>query len=135
MSEKKQSILVVDDEPDIVDSLFDTFIDKYNMYKASNAKEALEIINDNQIDLIICDQSMPEITGVEFFDKIGKDHSHIGKILLTGYFENQEVVDCINKGSVDKCVTKPWDEDDILNVVFEVLNTKLKKATEPGKKS
>lgn len=121
MPEKKHTILVVDDEPDIVDSLFDTFIETYKMFKASNAKEALEIINDKQIDLIICDQSMPEMNGVEFFDKIGKDHSHIGKILLTGYPENQDVLDSVNNGSVDKYITKPWDDDDILKIVNEVL--------------
>ena len=118
---KKHTILVVDDESDIVACLFDTFVKKYNIYKASNAKEALEIIIDKRIDLIICDQSMPEMNGVEFFDKIKKDHSHIGKILLTGYPDNQEVLDFVNKGGVNKYITKPWEDDDILKMVNEVL--------------
>ena len=110
MAEKKQSILVVDDEPDIVDSLYDTFSDKYDVHKATNAKDAIEILAKNHIDLVISDQRMPETTGVELFEKMEKDHPQIGKVLLTGYADINAVVDGVNKGSIDKYITKPWDE-------------------------
>ena len=134
MTDKKQTILVVDDEPDIVDSLYDTFVDKYKVFKAASVKDALEIIEKNQIDLVISDQRMPEITGVELFAKMEQDHPQIGKVFLTGYADIQAVVDGINKGHIDKYITKPWDEDDIIHIVLEVLNTRLKKAIEERKK-
>ncbi len=124
MPEIKQTILVVDDEPETVDSLFDTFSDNYKVHKAFSAKEALEIIETNQIDLVISDQLMPEITGVEFFEQTGKNHPNIGKIILTGYLEDKAITDGINKGSVDKYLSKPWEEEDILKIVEETLNTR-----------
>jgi signal transduction histidine kinase len=131
---KRQSILVVDDEQDIVDSLYDTLVDKYQMYKATSAKEALEILRKHPVDLVISDQRMPETTGVELFAELEKDYPHIGKVLLTGYAELNSVVDAINKGHVDKYISKPWEEDDIIHIVLEVLNTRLKKAIEERKK-
>lgn len=65
---------------------------------------------------------MPEMTGIEFFKKMEKDHPSISKIILTGYLEDQAVADAIKKGSVDKSVIKPWDDEDILNTVSEMLN-------------
>ncbi len=134
MSERKQSILVVDDEPDIVDSLYDTFSEKYIVYKATSVKNAIEILAKNNIDLVISDQRMPDATGVELFEKMEKDHPQIGKVLLTGYADINAVVDGVNKGSIDKYITKPWDEDDVIHVVLEVLNIRLKKAIEERKK-
>lgn len=134
MPGKKQTILVVDDEVDIVDSLYDTFIDKYDVYKATSAKDAVEILEKNHIDLVISDQRMPETTGVELFAKMEKDHPQVGKVLLTGYADINAVVDGINKGQIDKYITKPWDEDDVIHVVLEVLNIRLKKAIEERKK-
>lgn len=134
MSDKRQTILVVDDEKDIVDSLFDTFCDKYKMFKANSAEEALGILQNNQIDLVISDQRMPETTGTELFAKMEDTYPQVGKVLLTGYADIQAVVDGINKGHVDKYLTKPWEEDDIMHLVLEVLNTRLKKAIEERKK-
>ncbi len=134
MAEKKQTILVVDDEPDIVDSLCDTFIDKYKVLKATSAQEALDILKKYEVDLVISDQRMPDITGVELFARMDANHPNIGKVLLTGYADITAVVDAINKGCVDKYITKPWEEDDIVHIVLEVLNTRLKRAMEERKR-
>ena len=64
---KKYSILLVDDEKDILNTLYDTFIDRYVIFTADSASEALNILKAHHIDLIISDQRMPETTGVELF--------------------------------------------------------------------
>ena len=133
MPAKQYSIMLVDDEKDILDALYDTFIDKYTIYKANCAEEALKILNENPIDLIISDQRMPGITGVELFGQVEESHPQVGKILLTGYSDLNAVVDAINKGSVDKYLTKPWNDDEIIHIVLEVLNARLKQAIEDRK--
>jgi len=126
--EKHYSILLVDDEDDILDSLYDTFYENYNVYRANNAKDALNILSEKQVDLIISDQRMPQTTGVEFFTKVNELYPHAGKILLTGYSDLQAMVDAINKGSIDKFITKPWSDDQITKIVLEVLNARLRKS-------
>ncbi len=70
MAEKLQTVLVVDDEKDILDALYDTFVDKYEVFKANSAAEAMDILKENHVDLIISDQRMPCTTGVELFAQI-----------------------------------------------------------------
>ena len=134
MTENKYKILLVDDEKDILDALYDTFIDKYEVYTANSASEAIKILNAHSIDLIISDQRMPETTGVELFAQVEESHPNVGKVLLTGYSDLQSVVDAINKGSIDRYVTKPWQEGQVVSIVLEVLNARLKQAIEERKR-
>lgn len=134
MAEKQQTVLLVDDEKDILDALYNTFIDRYEVFRANSAAEALDILKENHVDLIISDQRMPGTTGVELFAQIREEHPQVGRVLLTGYSDIQAVVDAINKGSVDKYITKPWDDDKIVHIVLEVLNARLKKAIEERKR-
>lgn len=134
MAEKQQTVLLVDDEKDILDALYDTFVDKYEVFRANSAAEALDILKENHVDLIISDQRMPDTTGVELFAQIEEEHPEVGRVLLTGYSDIGAVVDAINKGSVDKYITKPWDDDQITHIVLEVLNARLKKAIEERKR-
>ena len=134
MTEKNYAILLVDDEKDILESLYDTLIDKYKVYTANNAAAAMDILNAHTVDLIISDQRMPQTTGVELFAQVEESHPHVGKVLLTGYSDLQAVVDAINKGAVDRYMTKPWDEDHLVRIVLEVLNTRMKQAIEERKR-
>ncbi len=134
--DKRYSILIVDDEPDILDALYDTFIDNYDVYKVGTSREALTMLRNKtqEIDLIISDQRMPEITGTELFKQVNSNFPSVGKILLTGYSDINTVVDAINKGNVDKYVPKPWKEEEILRIVLEVINKRLQKSIEERKR-
>ena len=131
--EKKYSILVVDDERDVLEALYDTFVEKYNVFMANSAQEALEILKNNHVDLIMSDQRMPDTTGVELLAEVEEKYPHLGKIPLTGYSDLPAVVDAINKGSVDKYLSKPWNDTEITHVVLEVMNTRLKRAMDERK--
>jgi len=120
--ENKRTILCVDDEQDIVDSLFDTFMDKYNVKVATSAKFALEIFEKEDISVIITDQRMPSMQGTELLAKINEIKPICKKILLTGYSDIQAAIDAINLGNVDKYITKPWDDEDLMGAVESLIS-------------
>ncbi|MBF0318997.1 MAG: response regulator [Nitrospirae bacterium] len=121
----KQSILIVDDERDILEALADTFMDDYVVHKANSAADAMVILENNHVDLILTDQRMPVVTGTELLANVDAQYPHVAKILLTGYSDIAATVDAINKGNVDKYMTKPWDNDQIRHIVMEVLQVRM----------
>ena len=115
------TILCVDDEPDVVDTLFDTVMDIYDVKTATSGEEALKIFDEEDISLVISDQRMPEMEGMELLTKINEKKPICKKILLTGYEDIKVAIDAINLGKVDGYICKPWDDDEITKVVEELL--------------
>ena len=122
--DKKLSILCVDDEKDIVDSLFDTFMDDYDVKTALSGEEALKIFDEEDIAVIITDQRMPEMEGTELLALINEKKPYCKKILLTGYADVNAAVDAINKGSVDKYFSKPWDDAELKRILRSALESR-----------
>ncbi|MBC8414296.1 response regulator [bacterium] len=120
-SEKKATILCVDDEPDILDSLFDTFMDDFNVKTASCGADALKLFETEDIALIISDQRMPNMEGSELLAKVNEIKPVCKKILLTGYADINAAVDAINKGSVDRYFSKPWDDEELVNTAKHLI--------------
>jgi CheY-like chemotaxis protein len=120
--DKKLSILCVDDEKDIVDSLFDTFMDDYDVKTACSGEEALKIFDKEEIAVIITDQRMPEMEGTELLALVHEKKPYCKKILLTGYADINAAVDAINKGSVDKYFSKPWDDEELTEAVKHLIS-------------
>ncbi|MBC7421382.1 MAG: hybrid sensor histidine kinase/response regulator [Bdellovibrio sp.] len=125
---EKPYLLCLDDETDNLDALERIFRRSYNVLKASTPEEAFNIL-DNQPDLavIISDQRMPLITGVEFLEKSIVSHPDSVRILLTGYTDIESVIGAVNKGQIYRYLTKPWDPVDLLNTVdqgYEKYNLK-----------
>ncbi|QDK39037.1 hybrid sensor histidine kinase/response regulator [Bdellovibrio sp. NC01] len=115
----KHTILCVDDEIDNVDALERLFRRKYTVLKATSGKEALAVLDQNPgpLALIITDQRMPEMTGVEFLEKTLESHPETTRILLTGYTDLESVIMAVNKGQIFRYLTKPWDPVDLANTV------------------
>ncbi|MGR3176934.1 MAG: response regulator [Candidatus Anammoxibacter sp.] len=118
---KKQNIMCVDDEQDVLDSLFDTFMDKYNVKTVNDSTKALELFKKEDFALVITDQRMPEMEGTELLAEIHKIKPICKKILLTGYADINAAIDAINLGSVDKYLSKPWDAAKLISDVEELL--------------
>jgi response regulator RpfG family c-di-GMP phosphodiesterase len=117
----------LDDEENNLFSFKATFRFKYNVFIASKGAEALDIIRDNEIHVIITDQRMPEMTGVEFLEEVIKIKPEPIRILLTGYTDMAAVVDAINKGKIFHYLNKPWKEEEISETVsraFEIYEKK-----------
>lgn len=114
---KKHTVMCVDDEKDNVDALERLFRKKYRVLKATSGQQALKLLKDEPVSLIISDQRMPGMTGVEFLEKSLKTHPNCMRILLTGYTDIDSVIAAINSGQVYRYINKPWDPIDLTNTV------------------
>lgn len=123
MAENKINVLYVDDEQNNLISFKATFRIKYNVHTAISGEEAIKILNNTPIDIIITDQRMPNMTGVEFLESILEQYPDPMRILLTGYADLNAVIDAVNKGKIFHYLTKPWNEEELdmtIKRAFEV---------------
>jgi signal transduction histidine kinase len=99
------------------------FRKKFTVLKATSGKQALEVLDQNPgpLALIITDQRMPEMTGVEFLEKTLTSHPETVRILLTGYTDLESVIMAVNKGQIFRYLTKPWDPVDLANTVDHAI--------------
>ncbi len=116
MSEKP-IILYVDDEPENITVFKATFKRKFKIITALSGTEGLELLKEHDVQLIISDQKMPEMTGVEFFQKSIETVPDTPRILLTGYTDIESLIDAINKGYIFQYVSKPWKFEDLQMVI------------------
>ena len=108
--EKKFSILYVDDEVSNLHVFKNTFRRAYNIYTAESACDGLQILETKKIDLIITDQRMPEMSGVEFLKKAMVRHPQPNRILITAYTDFTALKDAVNEAKIFQFIQKPWDE-------------------------
>lgn len=113
MNNDKISILYVDDEENNLISFKATFRLKYKVFTAISGSDAIEILEKNLVHVIITDQRMPNMTGVEFLEKVIEKFTDPIRILLTGFTDMNAVVDAINKGKIFHYLTKPWNEEEL----------------------
>lgn len=113
MPTDKITILYVDDEENNLFSFKATFRIKYNVLTALNGDAALEILGKSLVHIIITDQRMPEMTGVEFLEKVLEKYPDPMRLLLTGYADMEAVVDAVNKGKIFHYLAKPWNEEEL----------------------
>ena len=111
--ETKISVLYVDDEENNLISFKATFRLKYKIYTALSGIEAMRIVEQHAVDIIITDQRMPQMTGVELLEEIIKINPDPMRILLTGYADMSAVIDAINKGKIFHYLSKPWSEEEL----------------------
>lgn len=110
MSEIKSiKVLFVDDEIHNLEAFTATFRRDFEIYTCINVNEALELLKHQEIHVILSDQRMPGITGVEFFELIIPKHPEMIRLLITGYADINIVVEAINKGKIFQYIQKPWD--------------------------
>lgn len=106
-------ILYIDDEVHNLNAFKASFRRLYTVYTALSAAEAEQVLAEQEIQIIISDQRMPKMTGIEFFESILDRYPEPIRILLTGYADINAVIDAINKGQVYKYFSKPWNEEDL----------------------
>ncbi|MFO0322799.1 MAG: hybrid sensor histidine kinase/response regulator [Bacteroidota bacterium] len=109
MVEEKIKVLFVDDEEQNLISFRANFRKAYEIHTALNAKDALDFLEKNPVHIIISDQRMPNITGVDFLEQTVKLYPDSIRLLITGQSDIDVVVDAINRGQITKFITKPWD--------------------------
>lgn len=115
----ERTILLVDDEANILSALARLLRPQgYRILRAGSGKEGLELLAQNEVGVIVSDQRMPEMTGVEFLHQVRDLYPDTVRIVLSGYTELNSITDAINRGAIYKFLTKPW-EDDLLRANIE----------------
>lgn len=127
MSDKKITILYVDDEENNLFSFKAAFRIKYNILTAISGDDALKILEEKPVHIIITDQRMPNMTGVEFLEKVIEQFHDPMRILLTGYADMGAVVDAVNKGKIFHYLTKPWNEEELDMTINRAYDAYLEK--------
>jgi signal transduction histidine kinase len=110
-------VLYIDDEENNLTAFKASFRRQYEIYTAISAMDGLKILQNVPIQVIIADQKMPEITGVEFFKSIAETFPDPIRILLTGYTDIGSLADAINHGDIYRYITKPWNDLELHNSI------------------
>lgn len=121
---RQQRLLVVDDEEDIRESLkalFETCLDDVEVRVAPGGAVALDILAKEPIDLIITDYKMPGMNGLEFLARAQKQGPSIPRILVTAFPDLEIAIRAINEANIENFFTKPFDADQVLEVVRSIL--------------
>ncbi|MEI6139385.1 MAG: response regulator [Mariniphaga sp.] len=116
------NLLIIDDEVQITQSLQRLFRRKYNVFIANNGKDAYDILLKTDINVIISDQRMPEMTGVQFFTKIKDEFPDAIRLILTAYTDVEEIISAINEGNIFRYIKKPWNPLEIESIVNEAFD-------------
>ncbi len=116
---KKPSILIVDDEPDVLFSLTGLLRRDFQVFTAQSGAAAMEVMAEQDVHVIMTDQRMPSMTGTELMGRVRMEHPDAVRILFTGYADTRAVVDAINSGELYRYISKPWDPDDLIEVLRE----------------
>ena len=105
-------ILIVDDEKDNLEALNRLLRPGYDVTTTDSPFEALKLIQTKTFHVIVSDQRMPEMTGVELLEKVKSVSPNVTRVLLTGYTDIESVIGAINRGNIYRYVAKPWDPED-----------------------
>src|SRR5919109_164824 len=114
---RKSGILLVDDERPNLMVLRGFLEGAYQIYEAESGKKALEIADKADLDVVIADQRMPEMTGVEMLEELRSRKPDVAGIVLTGFTDPPALISAINRARVFRFLKKPWQPDDILEAV------------------
>ena len=120
---EKFNILYVDDEESNLQGFKSIYFKDHNVFTAVSAKEALEVLAKNEIQIIITDQKMPEMSGVEFLNHVVKKYPDPIRIILTGYSDIEVIINAINSPGIFRYMTKPWDVNDMSKIIDQGLET------------
>jgi len=117
MSKTLPSILLVDDEVRVLESLQRLLEDDFDVYLAISPDEAMTVMTDEWIQVVISDQRMPVMTGVEFLQEVRSRFPDVIRIIISGYTDSEDIITAINEAGIHQYITKPWDPNNLLLTV------------------
>ncbi len=125
---RKARVLFVDDEERILSALKSLFRDRYHVFSTTDCEKALDFIGKYAMHVVVSDQRMPEMLGVEFLRRAREISPNTVRILLTGYSDLAAIVGSINDGEVYRFISKPWDNAELKTVIGEAVTIGLELA-------
>jgi DNA-binding NtrC family response regulator len=121
-SSHKPRILFVDDEPRILNTMRVLFRRSYDVLTANGGGEALELMRKHKVDVIVSDQRMPAMTGIEFLRQARDLQPNAMRVLLTGYSDLNSIIGSINEGEIFRFVNKPWLNEELADTVAKAVD-------------
>jgi diguanylate cyclase (GGDEF)-like protein len=118
-------LLVVDDEPYILATLGSLLSSEFDVIAAHSAEEAQAAFARNEINIILTDQRMPRMSGVQLLEWVHHNHPRTVRLLMTGYAELEETVEAINRGQIARYLIKPWRPEELLDTIRSAARTFL----------
>jgi len=113
----KHCLLIVDDEPNVCDSVHDLLRREFRVLKANSAQEGYRIMQDEEVHIVMSDQRMPQITGVELLAKVKSKYPQAVRMLFTGYADLESIIAAINQGHIYGFLKKPWQPEELEGAV------------------
>ena len=111
MPPNKKTLLVIDDEPNVCDSVHDLLRREYRVLKAHSAEEGYRLMQEEEVHIVMSDQRMPQITGVELLAKVKSKYPYAVRMLFTGFADLDSVIAAINQGHIFGFLKKPWQPE------------------------
>lgn len=119
-----RTLLLVDDEENVLRALQRVFRrDGYRVLAASRVQEAFELLASNEVQVIVSDQRMNDVSGTEFLGRVKELYPRTVRLILSGYTDLATVTEAINRGAIYRFLTKPWDEEDLRHHIREAFRT------------
>jgi response regulator RpfG family c-di-GMP phosphodiesterase len=109
----KFCLLIVDDEPNVCDSVHDLLRREFRVLKAHSADEGYRIMQEEEVHIIMSDQRMPQISGVELLARVKSRNPHAIRMLFTGFADVESIIAAINQGHVYQFLKKPWQPEEL----------------------
>ena len=117
MGQRRHTLLFVDDEPDVLDSLRHQFHRSYRVLGCTSGKEAVQALENDDVDLILSDQRMPGMTGDQLLRRARELKPDTVRMLFTGYADIQAVISAVNEGHIFRYILKPWDSTELEGII------------------
>ena len=136
MEQRRHTLLVVDDEVDVLESLRHQFHRGYRVLTSVSGQQAIEILRTDNVELILTDQRMPGMSGDQFLREARRLKPDAIRMLFTGYADMQAVISAVNEGHIFRYILKPWDSAELESIIrqgveqYELLAERKRLVTE-----
>jgi signal transduction histidine kinase len=117
MEQRRHTLLIVDDEPDVLESLRHQFHRSYRVLTSLAGKDAIQILQNDDVELILSDQRMPGMTGDQLLRQARQLKPDAVRMLFTGYADIQAVISAVNEGHIFRYILKPWDSAELEAII------------------
>lgn len=130
LQSKKIRVLYVDDEMSNLNSFKASFRRDFDVFVTNSPAEGLKILMEEEIHVILSDQRMPEITGVELLESAFQVKPDVPRIIVTGYTDVEDLIDAINRARVFRFIRKPWAMEEIKAIITDAYEMYSERNTE-----
>src|SRR3954447_26008747 len=117
MPPSKKCLLIIDDEPNVCDSVHDLLRREFRVLKAHSAEEGYRLMQEEDVQIVMSDQRMPQITGVELLAKVKSKYPQAVRMLFTGFADLESIIAAINQGHIFGFLKKPWQPEELEGAV------------------